>query len=408
MAEAEYWRFTVARDCQKKNTSENHSEQAGATCHARCHPGMGLVLLLAASIAVVISAASGGADHRHRTGHAGAGAGKIDHFVVLQMENRPFDHMFGCLAGEGRLPGAIGIPKGGRKLYKDPANSSAGFVTVTCGTANYSCRRGPGYSAWSPKFPKNGTGSPPTPVNPSAAPYSPQGEGYSYQQGADGDAIKMFSPEQIPIKTALATEFGVFNRIFSSVPGFSAPNHMMMQSATSCGTAGNIEYDKCGGSQKFFPQKTVYDSLKAANRSFGMYVNGTDSQHWNWTGGNDWTSGDWPYGDIQFPDAMMEGVARHKDHFQTFDTFFEQVKNGSLPQFSMLRGNNSNGDHPCYDVARGERLHKDIYEALRAGKGWNRTLFLILYDVLMPRLSWLCCCWNWLLLLLHICIVCRF
>ena len=23
MAEAEYWRFTVARDCQKKNTSEN-------------------------------------------------------------------------------------------------------------------------------------------------------------------------------------------------------------------------------------------------------------------------------------------------------------------------------------------------------------------------------------------------
>jgi hypothetical protein len=25
MAEAEYWRFTVARDCQKKNTSENHS-----------------------------------------------------------------------------------------------------------------------------------------------------------------------------------------------------------------------------------------------------------------------------------------------------------------------------------------------------------------------------------------------
>jgi hypothetical protein len=26
MAEAEYWRFTVARDCQKKNTSETHSE----------------------------------------------------------------------------------------------------------------------------------------------------------------------------------------------------------------------------------------------------------------------------------------------------------------------------------------------------------------------------------------------
>ena len=42
---------------------------------------------------------------------------------------------------------------------------------------------------------------------------------------------------QVPIKTALAERFGVFNRLFSSVPGFSAPNHMMMQSATSCGAA---------------------------------------------------------------------------------------------------------------------------------------------------------------------------
>ena len=31
-------------------------------------------------------------------------------------------------------------------------------------------------------------------------------------------------------------------------------------------------------------------------------------------------------------------------------------------------------------MSLGERLHKDLYEALRAGPGWNRTLFLILYD----------------------------
>ena len=236
---------------------------------------------------------------RHRTGVAGAGAGKIDHFVVLMMENRPFDHIFGCLAGEGRLPGADGIPKEGRRLYKDPTNHSAGFVTVTCGTANYSCERGPGYSAWTSKFPQNGTA-----VNPNVAAYSNQSDAYSFQQGADGDAIKMFSPEQLPVKTALAEEFGVFSRLFSSVPGFSAPNHMFMQSATSCGSAVNVEYNKCGGNQKFYPQKTIYDSLYQSNKTFGLYVNGTDSQHWNWTGGNDWTSGDWPYGDIQFPDAM--------------------------------------------------------------------------------------------------------
>ena len=40
MAEAEYWRFTVARDCQKKNTSENHSE-----CRL-LHPSHGFSVVL--------------------------------------------------------------------------------------------------------------------------------------------------------------------------------------------------------------------------------------------------------------------------------------------------------------------------------------------------------------------------
>ena len=31
-------------------------------------------------------------------------------------------------------------------------------------------------------------------------------------------------------------------------------------------------------------------------------------------------------------------------------------------------------------MAKGERLTKDIYEALRAGAGWNKTLFAVLYD----------------------------
>jgi phospholipase C len=37
-------------------------------------------------------------------------------------------------------------------------------------------------------------------------------------------------------------------------------------------------------------------------------------------------------------------------------------------------------DHPCADIAHGERLDKDIYEALRAGPAWNKTLFLIIWD----------------------------
>ena len=108
--------------------------------------------------------------------------GKIDHFVVLFMENRAFDHLFGCqVSGERspssecqhraafhwcsmhccfsdplRLchchvhhlgcqhrPGIDGIPKHGRDIPIDPADPSKGSVHVSCGTAKLVCDPGP-------------------------------------------------------------------------------------------------------------------------------------------------------------------------------------------------------------------------------------------------------------------------
>ena len=40
----------------------------------------------------------------------------------------------------------------------------------------------------------------------------------------------------------------------------------------------------------------------------------------------------------------------------------------------------SSTDHPCHDVSKGERLLKDIYEAVRAGPSWSKTLLLVAYD----------------------------
>ena len=36
--------------------------------------------------------------------------------------------------------------------------------------------------------------------------------------------------------------------------------------------------------------------------------------------------------------------------------------------------------HPCMDLAKGERLLKDVYEALRASPKWDKTLFIVTYD----------------------------
>ena len=111
----------------------------------------------------------------------------------------------------------------------------------------------------------------------------------------------------------------------------------------------------------------------------------------------------------------MAGVARHSDRFFSHDLFYKQAAEGTLPAFSWIsppheaageklplvshsgsfhdierdafcqdrlgsnvketqkHGGDSHTDHPCMDMAKGERLLKDLYEALRAGKGWDKT-----------------------------------
>lgn len=39
-----------------------------------------------------------------------------------------------------------------------------------------------------------------------------------------------------------------------------------------------------------------------------------------------------------------------------------------------------NDQHPAHSIKEGERLIKNVYEALRNGPLWNETLFIINYD----------------------------
>ena len=76
----------------------------------------------------------------------------------------------------------------------------------------------------------------------------------------------------------------------------------------------------------------------------------------------------------------MAGVARYADRFLSQDDFYAQARDGTLPQFSWINPPEHASDHPCFDNAQGERLLKDIYEALRSGKAWEKTLFVVVYD----------------------------
>jgi len=111
---------------------------------------------------------------------------KVDHFVVLYMENHAADNFFGCMD----LPGFDGIK--GHKLPKDPSDPSKGTFEVTCGKADYVCKGGPGYDTFAGKFPKTG-------AMPHIYPYSEQSDVNSALHGATegGVATTMYGPEQV-------------------------------------------------------------------------------------------------------------------------------------------------------------------------------------------------------------------
>jgi phospholipase C len=273
-------------------------------------------------------------------------------------QNRAFDHMLGCMY----LPGLDGIPPEGRQIPVDPLNKSAGYVNVTCGSATYICNGTQSYSLWDGKF-KNGSQA-------KAYPYGPQSDGWSVKNGGAkaGESVNMFSAEQLPIKKTLATEFGVFNKFFTSTPTASTPNHLFAQSCTSCGQIGNSLYNTVGGSTAMYPQLTIFDNMELNNVSFGLYMNNTNDPNWP----KEYLT------PVSVPDVVMSGVARYKDNFYNHSEFSAAAAAGTLPSFSWIMPPAPMMDHPCHDIALGERLHKDIYEALRAGKNWEKTLFLIM------------------------------
>ncbi|KAJ8599814.1 hypothetical protein CTAYLR_004013 [Chrysophaeum taylorii] len=289
----------------------------------------------------------------------------IDHFVVLFMENHPAENMFACMD----LPGF----DSNNFVPYDEAYPDFG-INITCG-ADYACDSAPNYDKFFSKFEAKDM------LRAYEYPYANQSDLYSFIHGLrkNSTAVRLFSREQLPVKAAVADSFGVFNKLFTAVPGPSSPNHLFAQSGTSCGMRDNQLYSDCGGQNVSFPQKTIYDSMREHNVSFAFFLNSTCGLDGTPCEGEDPITDD-SASAINTPDVAMEGVARYVEAFESQTVFYERAANGTLPEFSWINPPLQACDHPCYDVAKGERLLKDVYEALRSGPKWNETLFLVAYD----------------------------
>jgi len=164
----------------------------------------------------------------------------------------------------------------------------------------------------------------------------------------------MYSPEMLPIMSALARGFAVCDQWFASAPTQTIPNRAFAGAATSQGHLDN--------KVKIFTCPSIFGRLTQNNLDWGIYGYNRD-----------------PLTRHDFTDAQ-DADPSHFGHFRDFEA---RAAAGTLPAYTFLEpswGAGGNSQHPNYDVALGEQLLHDTYYALQSGPNWNDTLLIITYD----------------------------
>ncbi|GAB2233999.1 hypothetical protein Drorol1_Dr00003234 [Drosera rotundifolia] len=281
-------------------------------------------------------------------------SGPIKTLVILVMENRSFDHIFGWL--KPIRPDIDGLTGSEFNLINasDP-NSPRYYVTDDALFVDSD----PGHSIQAIReqiFGSSVTTADPAPMSGFAQ------EARNMSVDMPRTVMSGFRPERVPVYTELAEEFAVFDRWFASVPASTQPNRFYIHSATSHGASSNVRKDLIHG----FPQKTIFDSLDENGLSFGIYYQ-------------------------NIPATMFYRSLRklkHVDNFHSYKLKFKMhAKMGKLPNYVVIEQRYfdvelfpANDDHPSHDVAIGQRFVKEVYETLRASPQWKEMALLITYD----------------------------
>jgi len=292
----------------------------------------------------------------------------IEHFVVVMLENRSFDHMLGFLyprngaprgqAFEG-LTGSESNPDNKGKASpvfkiqaKDPhpyfmpgANPGEGYLNTNAELFSGRAQDPAGMPAMQ-GFVTNFD-------------YTLNWE--SKQKGAilsgttSAKIMGMYTPEMLPVLSGLAKGYAVCDLWFSSAPTETFPNRAFAAMATSQGFVS----DK---SRSLFNAPSIYTALAKAGRSWAIY--GYDAP---------------PLTRGSIADIASAPAA----NFGEFTDFQQAVKLGALANYVFLEPEWSakgNSQHPDYDVALGEQFLHDIYYTLYGSPIWDKTLLIITYD----------------------------
>jgi phospholipase C len=275
-----------------------------------------------------------------------ASLNQIDHFVVLMLENRSFDNLFGS-------PNWMG----------DKINGLTGNETNPDG-------KGETVQVWNaPAGEKDSWFPTPDPgelfadineqlgVDPAGPPMSGFAANYSRKGGAAKDIMHYFTPEQVPALTALASSYAICDAWYASAPCQTWPNRFFVHTATADGYENN--------SPAHFPylMPTIFNAL------------------------DDKVPYGWEIYFHDFPQALTLGrLWDHLDHFKPFPDFLDDARHGHLPSYSFIEpryfadADWPNDMHPPHNVRYGDQLVDTVYNALKNSPCWESTMLVVIFD----------------------------
>ena len=324
---------------------------------------------------------------------------KIDHIVVLMLENRSFDNMLGFLgASEGGRQKVNGVA--GKDLsnpipeYARPTNGIK-YVPVGMETEMTNPNPDPGEEyahvntqLFGQVIPEQNHYKPfDTP------PYNlPKRRSYinAPMNGFVTDYINNFNAElgympkyeeykvimnchaekSLPVLSTLAKEYAVFDAWFASVPSQTFCNRSFVHTGTSMGYVSNAPYY----------QWLMHDVPTVFNR-----IEDKQDPKITWRIYYDKL-------DIVSPTGLLHrSLWKYRPtNFFHMEDFEDDAAKGNLPSYSFIEPRffiDHNDQHPplggileTSNVLAGELLIHRVYNAVRNGKHWNQTLFIITFD----------------------------
>jgi phospholipase C len=301
----------------------------------------------------------------------------IENVVVLMMENRSFDSMFGHLNEYGSRT----------DVNEPPPNASNPAQAAS-------------WDAGTPASDDGGAegGSPTHPWM--HAPYecfadtdhSWKGQHWAWDNGlndgffaendgnAAGDAIPdggllgggramwWYDQTDIPFDYQLANTFAIADNYHCSLLGPTGPNRSYLVAATSFGITDNSVATPANIGPTLASNAVVPDELEQRHVTWGTYTDGTPSLA---------------------VALSITLIARYPQPIRfSYEDFLKAAASGTLPQVTYLDPKvgladgdvTNNDDHPPADIQIGSQLLSQVYQAVTTSPQWAHTALFITWD----------------------------